>query len=175
MIEMQSGHAGGGDLGRTPTMSTTPSAIRWGPLWQASPVTSRRSLLLAVLGSVGLLLAGCSTVFLVGEDVEPSGDSGYRDRVAIIYTVKPRASANEMDALLDTALAADTALGDAGAGAVGGNEEADGEYRLYFVGLDRHRMWQILEPVFAEAPLKWSRVELFQNLGEDPDEVILPR
>ena len=125
---------------------------------------------------VGLLLAGCSTVFfVVGEDVEPSGDNGYRDRVVIIYTVKPRLSFNEMDALLDSALVADTALGDAGAGAVGGNEEGDGEYRLSFVGVDRHRMWQILEPVFAEAPLKWSRVELFQDLGEDPDEVILPR
>lgn len=140
-------------------------------------MTSRRTLLFAVFGLVGLLLAGCSTVFLgvVGEDVEPSGDDMYSDRVVIIYTVKPRISANEMDALLDTALAADTALGDAAAGAVGGNEEADGEYRLSFVGPDRHRMWQILEPIFAEGPLKWSRVELFQDPGEDPDQVILPR
>lgn len=126
-----------------------------------------------MLGLVGLLLAGCSTVFLVGEDVEPSGDNGYRDRVAIVYTVKPRLSFNETEALLDTALAADAALGDYGA--VSGNEDDDGEYRIYFVGVDRHRMWQILEPVFAEAPLKWSRVELFADLGEDPDEVILPR
>ncbi len=130
-----------------------------------------------MLGLVGLLLAGCSVVVsgLAGRVIHPPAGDPESDWVVITYTLQPGAEASAMDVLLETELAAEAALRDTGAGVIDGNEVGDGEYQLYFLGPDRHRMWQVLKPVFAAAPLTWSRVELFQSLNEEPVEVILPR
>lgn len=124
-----------------------------------------------------LLLSGCAVVALglIGDEDETSVDEADSDWVVVTFTLKPGSPTDAMDVLLETELAADAALQDASAGSIDGNEVGAGEYQLYFVGPDRHQMWEVLEPVFAKAPLKWSRVELYQTLAEDPDEVILPR
>jgi len=123
-----------------------------------------------------VLLSGCAVVAfgLIGDD-EASVDEADGDWVIVTFTLKPGSPTDPMGVLLETESAADAALQDAGAGSLDGNELGTGEYQLYFVGPDRHQMWQILEPVFAKAPLQWSRVELYQTLAEDPDKVILPR
>lgn len=74
-----------------------------------------------------------------------------------------------MDALLETELAADDALGEAGLGMIDGNEVGDHSYELYFVGGEGEAMWRVLEPVFEEAPVPWTRVEIRSGLeGEEP-------
>lgn len=77
-----------------------------------------------------------------------------------------------MDVLVDTELAADEALRAAGAGYIDGNEIGGGQYDLFFVGADRAAMWAILEPVFASAPVSWTRVEL-RDGSEDPTPTVI--
>jgi starvation-inducible outer membrane lipoprotein len=139
-------------------------------------VTKRRLVVLLIAGAC-LLLSGCAVVALgvIGDGPGTSGDDEESDWVVVTYTLKAGAPTRTMDVLLETEMAADAALQDASAGSIDGNEVGAGEYQLYFVGPDRHRMWQVLERVLAKAPLKWTRVELYQTLGEEPDEVILPR
>lgn len=72
-----------------------------------------------------------------------------------------------MDALLETELKADEALAEANAGWIDGNDVGANGYELYFVGSDVDSLWSALEPVFAEAPVAWTRVELRNGL-EDP-------
>lgn len=71
-----------------------------------------------------------------------------------------------MDALLETELAADEALGLADAGAIDGNDVGEHGYELYFTGDDPTVMWRVLEPVFAAAPVGWTRVELRNGLDD---------
>ena len=139
-------------------------------------MTKRRLLLLFIAGAC-LLLTGCAVVALGVIDYGPGqpADEAESEWVVVTYTLEPGSPAEAMDVLLETEQAADEALQRAGAGLIDGNEIGEDEYELYFVGPDRERMWQVLEPVLAKAPLKWSRVELFRVLGEDPDEVVLPR
>ncbi|MFJ6678783.1 hypothetical protein ACIQLK_06605 [Microbacterium sp. NPDC091382] len=77
-----------------------------------------------------------------------------------------------MDALFETELAADEALLDAGAGQIDGNGAGVGGYDLYFVGDDTAEMWRVLEPVFADAPVPWTRVELSDGLDDASPEVL---
>lgn len=77
-----------------------------------------------------------------------------------------------MDSLLSTELAADDALQAADAGWIDGNEVGDHQYELYFAGFDREEMWAVLEPIFASAPVQWSRVELRDGL-EDPGATVV--
>ncbi|GLI28526.1 hypothetical protein ARHIZOSPH14_27680 [Agromyces rhizosphaerae] len=79
-----------------------------------------------------------------------------------------------MDALLPTELEADSALNRAGAGRIDGNDIGDHGYELYFVGDDADEMWEILGPVFAEAPVRWTGVELRDGL-EDPSPTVIVR
>lgn len=139
-------------------------------------MTVRRLLMLLIAGAC-VLLSGCAVVALglIRDEADTKLDEADSDWVVVTFTLKPGSPNDSMDVLLDTELAADAALQDASAGSIDGNEVGAGEYELYFVGHDRHLMWQVLEPVFAKAPLKWSRVELYQTLAEDPDEVLLPR
>lgn len=88
--------------------------------------------------------------------------------VVVVYEDRPsELDGDLMEALLETELAADRALTDTNAGWIDGNEVGDSSYALYFVGEDPERMWNVLEPVFAEAPVAWTRVELRNGL-EDP-------
>jgi hypothetical protein len=77
-----------------------------------------------------------------------------------------------MDLMLETELAADEALAAADAGWIDGNEVGDFGYELYFVGDDAEEMWSALEPVFADAPVPWTRVELRDGL-DDPAPGVL--
>lgn len=77
-----------------------------------------------------------------------------------------------MDALLETEMAADSALAEADAGWIDGNDVGDHGYELYFVGDDPQVMWTALEPVFAAAPVPWTRVELRQGLEDEAPEVL---
>jgi hypothetical protein len=87
------------------------------------------------------------------------------------YTGDPIAL-DAFDALIDTELAADAALDAADAGWIDGNEIGDNRYGLYFVGQDRRKMWSILEPVLAEAPVSWTAVEL-RNGFEDAAPTVI--
>jgi hypothetical protein len=129
-----------------------------------------------------LLLSGCAfgaTPSASPESVAPTeADAEYSHEqwvVVVFGSPGEEFPRRLMDALLDTELAADEALGAADLGLIDGNEIGDGEYELYFLGPDRHRMWQVLEPVFDKAPVRWTRVELYESLDDEPDEVILPR
>lgn len=79
-----------------------------------------------------------------------------------------------MESMLETELAADEALAAADAGWIDGNDVGAGEYVLYFVGVDAERMWEVLEPVFDDAPVMWTRVELRNGL-EDPSPRTITR
>ena len=78
-----------------------------------------------------------------------------------------------MDALLETELAADEALGLADAGAIDGNDVGANGYELYFIGDDPRVMWQVLEPVFAAAPVAWTHVELRNGLDDTSPTVFV--
>ena len=77
-----------------------------------------------------------------------------------------------MDAMLETELAADEALTRADAGQIDGNEIGAGEYALYFVGPDAERIWEVIQPVFDDAPVPWTQVQLMQGL-DDPSPVTI--
>jgi hypothetical protein len=79
-----------------------------------------------------------------------------------------------MDALLPTEMAAIEALETAEAGYIDGNDVGQYEYQLYFVGEDRHVVWDTIEPVFAAAPIRWTRVELRRDFEDSEPEVLLP-
>ncbi|MDN4474213.1 hypothetical protein [Demequina zhanjiangensis] len=130
---------------------------------------ARRSASFSVL-VVGLMAGGCAAptadpvqmvaadpdewVVVMFEDTDDQFDSGL------------------MDALLDTEMAADAALAEAGAGWIDGNDVGDYSYELYFVGDDATEMWLLLDPIFADAPVAWTRVELRESL-EDPSPEVL--
>ena len=86
---------------------------------------------------------------------------------------EPEFDSNLMDQLLETELAADDALTEAGAGGIDGNEVGAHGYELYFVGDDAEAMWRALEPVFADAPVAWTRVELRNGLEDASPRVLL--
>lgn len=79
-----------------------------------------------------------------------------------------------MDDLLETELSADEALRSAGIGWIDGNEVGEHQYDLYFVGTDREEMWGILKPIFASAPIPWSRAELRAGSEDGVPIVIQP-
>lgn len=79
---------------------------------------------------------------------------------------------NLMDALLETELKADEALAEANAGWIDGNDVGAFGYELYFVGSEVNSMGDALEPVFSDAPVRWTRVELRNGL-EDPDPKVI--
>lgn len=85
-----------------------------------------------------------------------------------------RLDLDAMDSLLETEMDADDALRAAGAGWIDGNEMGEHQYDLYFVGNDRDEMWAVLEPIFASAPIKWSRVELRDGLDDPAAVVVIP-
>jgi hypothetical protein len=122
---------------------------------------------LAAIIVTALLISGCGTQPV--SEPEPRVPRVH-DWVVVTYVAEtPGRELEAMKALLKTELAADQALRDAGAGLIDGNEVGQGEYDLYFVGRDREAMWQVLRPVFDDAPVAWRRVELRHGLDDkDP-------
>ncbi len=76
--------------------------------------------------------------------------------------------------LLGVEVAADQALQIAGIGMIDGNEVGRGTYDMYFAGTDRNAMWDIIEPVLAQAPEAWTTAELRDGL-DDPSPIIIDR
>ena len=126
-----------------------------------------------------MLLAGCAADRQVNES-EPSDAAppiaaiGSTDAwVVVMFEDRPeKFDGNLMDALLDTEMKADEALAEANAGMIDGNDVGAYGYELYFVGDDAESMWDILEPIFSDAPVAWTRVELRSGL-EDPAPTLI--
>ena len=109
----------------------------------------------------------------VGAAVDPEPADG-DDWVVVVFTTEKWIDAKVMDLLLETELKAAEAVESAGVGVIDGNEVGAGSYELFFVGSDREAMWRVLKPAFAEAPVKWSRVELRHGF-EDPAPRVIVR
>ncbi|WP_147424076.1 hypothetical protein [Microbacterium sp. AG1240] len=109
------------------------------------------------------------------ESVAPAEGEG-DDWVVVSFDDREAESdLDPMDELLETELAADQALADADAGWIDGNDVGDGTYELSFVGDDTEEMWMLLEPVFADAPVPWSEVRLYDGFDDPTPRVITPR
>ena len=129
----------------------------------------KAALALVVAGGVAWSLSACVPSTSGPEHAEPD------DWVVVRFEDNHDYMAMDaVDGLLETELAADEALQRAEAGWIDGNDVGDNVYELYFVGWGRERMWGVLEPVFAGAPLPWTQVELRDGL-DDPTPTVLPR
>jgi len=123
------------------------------------------------------LLAACApaTSTVPTSDESDSQGSEGDDTAWVVVMFENREDefdVNLMEALFETEMAADEALQIAEAGWIDGNDVGANGYELYFTGRDPKAMWQVLEPVFAQAPVAWTRVELRTGL-EDPAPVVL--
>ncbi|KJL33862.1 hypothetical protein [Microbacterium azadirachtae] len=118
------------------------------------------------------ILSACSpsSAPTVAEEKIEGGDAWV---VVMFEDRESEFDSNLMDQLLETELAADDALAEAGAGGIDGNEVGAHSYELYFVGDDAEAMWRALEPVFAAAPVAWTRVELRNGLEDAAPRVLL--
>jgi len=106
-------------------------------------------------------------------DVDESYGSDFDDWVIVHFADNDDYSSKDaFDQLFDTETVADEALWEHEAGLIDGNEFGTGSYDIYFVGEDRATMWEVLEPVFDDAPLAWTSVELFDGL-EDPAPTLI--
>jgi hypothetical protein len=95
------------------------------------------------------------------------------DWVVLRFEADESASAYEaFESLAATEIAGDDALQLLEAGWIDGNEFGEDSYDVYFVGPDRRIMWEVLEPIFAEAPVPWTSVELRRGL-EDAAPVVV--
>lgn len=139
------------------------------------------SLVVVMLASAGLLVAcaahpaspGLNGQGAVGEvDLDASSAAADAWVVVSFEDRDDQFDQNLMDALFDTEMAADQALAEADAGWIDGNDVGDHGYELYFVGEDPKEIWAAIQPVFASAPVPWTRVELRQGF-EDPSPLVL--
>lgn len=123
-----------------------------------------------------LMVSGCSVVFgaTFNETESSGGDVDGDHWVVVSYETRNRSAVELMDALESTELRAAEALEAAGVGFIDGNEVGDDSYELYFNGKDAPAMWKVLEPVLAQAPTGWDRVELRDGL-EDPHPTVIRR
>ncbi len=122
------------------------------------------------LPSVALVLGGCAAPV-----ADPAQTVAAEPDAWVVVMFEDRGDQFDvdlMDVLFDTEMAADTALAEADAGWIDGNDVGDYGYELYFVGDDAAEMWSLLDPVFADAPVAWTRVELRATL-EDPSPEVL--
>ncbi len=136
----------------------------------AGPVRGRVAPVRAALGAAvaaALLVSACSSD-AAGSADEP--DPGPRDWVVVSYDVPKDDPALML--LLDTEREVNRALHRSGAGVLDGNEVGQGRYDLYLVGADREELWDLVEPILADAPVSWTRVELRDGLNDRDPEVI---
>lgn len=124
------------------------------------------------------VLAGCAvSTWVTVDEEDDDGTVEGQAWVVVMFEDRPKRFDDDlMKVLLDTELAADRALLAAGAGAIDGNDVGQHGYELYFAGHDAETMWKVLEPVFARAPVPWTRVELYSHgLDAKPTKVLSPR
>lgn len=137
-----------------------------------------RMWLAGVLGlAIALALVGCG--HRPGREQPASGGTivsgaDSDDWVIVKFQGHESFDGDVMDALLETEIAADRALRDAGIGTIEGNEVGVGGYEIYFVGQDREAMWAILLPIVDSAPVLWSTAELRRGLDDKSPQVITP-
>lgn len=130
-------------------------------------------------GVLLLLTTGCSTnASPVAEEPDAGAPAVESEAAGEGWVVVKFESRDErfdldlMDKMLATELAADEALAAAEAGAIDGNDVGDGEYALYFTGGDAERMWEVLEPIFADAPVPWTTVVLKSGFDDSEPRVL---
>lgn len=116
---------------------------------------------------------GACTVPPMGQspDAVEVDDVGGDDWVVVVYAFGDEQPSAMLE-LLDTEMAADAALVEAGLGWIDGNEIGAESYDLYFAGSDAAAMWDVLQPVLEDAPVAWTSAELRDAL-EDPDPTIV--
>lgn len=123
----------------------------------------------ALLSAASLAACSSSEPAFSESQVAPPGD----DWVVVVFDdTDLEFDLGIMDALLETELAADDALTEAGVGMIDGNEVGDHSYELYFVGGEGEAMWRVLEPVFEDAPVPWTRVEIRSGLEDETPRVL---
>ncbi|WP_414172145.1 hypothetical protein [Clavibacter tessellarius] len=82
------------------------------------------------------------------------------DWVVLRFAAGADGSAYEAFAsLAATEAAGDDALQLLEAGAIDGNAFGDDSYDVHYAGSDRRLMWEVLEPIFQDAPVAWTSVE----------------
>lgn len=114
-------------------------------------------------------LAACASPTSNPSQISPEEN----DWVVVMFEDRPAEfDGGLMDALLETELSADEALGAAGVGRIDGNDVGAHGYELYFIGTDAAQMWDVLEPIFASAPVSWTRVELRNGLEDSAPRVL---
>lgn len=67
------------------------------------------------------------------------------------------------DALLSLELEAGDALMAAGMGYLDGNGSDGVVYDVFFMGPDHEAMWQVIEPIYDDAPIAWSTVSMWAS------------
>ena len=142
------------------------------------PVRSRWRLVVLLLA--GILVSGCSLVFDVafsgpgsdGPEIETelAADAW----VVVFYDADSNSAIEYMTALEATEYRADDALQAAGVGFIDGNEFGEDGYELYFAGDAAEAIWKVLEPILADAPASWDRVELRDGFEDPQPRVIRP-
>ena len=150
----------------------------------ARPVKSALVILASVIVAIGV--TGCTpnpagdvavanglVSRLVDLSAETDADfyASADDWVIVHFESNPEYTVDEaFQELESTEYIADDALQDEGLGQIDGNEIGQDSYDIYFVGFDRDPMWEALAPIFADASLQWTSVELYDGL-EDPDPI----
>ena len=137
-------------------------------------MTTRLRRFIAALGLGALLasLAGC----VIMPPIESSHVMEEPDAWVVVTfaDTNDRFDLGVFGAMIGYEVAADAALQAAGVGWIDGNEIGDYQYDLYFSGTDSAAMWEVLEPVFADAPLHWTSVELRDGLDDKNPRIITP-
>ncbi len=127
---------------------------------------------MAGVAALVLVLAGCAPSVSTSREAELQPVDQLDDWVIVSFLTD--GDMDPMQTLLDTEVAAEEALQDEGVGYIDGNEAGADQYDLYFVGSDSEVMWEILEPILAEAPIAWGRVELRDGLEDTSPILISP-
>ncbi|QCR18740.1 hypothetical protein [Agrococcus sp. SGAir0287] len=79
------------------------------------------------------------------------------------------------EALTTLEMEAGVALVDAGVGYLDGNGSDGVVYDVFFYGLDHEAMWDVVEPIYADAPIAWSSVTMWDSFEATEPAVELVR
>jgi hypothetical protein len=136
-------------------------------------MSDRRRRVVAVLLVLGFAAAaaGCAAAWARRSAAPAGGD----EWVSVLFRQPDTDPVDLLDALAGTESAAIAALDATGAGMIDGNEIGQGEYELFFVGPDRHRLWEVLRPVFDGAPVARHSATLRKGLDDSDPELVLNR
>ena len=141
-------------------------------------VASVAALIVCAFSLAGCVIAPPSTPHLAHYDeVEEHWEDvpdGIDDDASIIVTFTDLPDADDdaaWEALLDLELEAGEALVAAGLGYLDGNGSDGVVYGVFFYGSDHEAMWEVVEPVYADAPVAWSAVRMWAS-SEDVEPAV---